>query len=594
MPKLKSSDSTIVSVWERKFANASIEGQSLLLADSSQELIDCYNRLLQSGRLSKESIELSHNVRNAARIRANSRKKGGALDVTVDNVTTISSVDNNNIIASSQVVKKAAAADEGQPAKGTKCARGKTSGDAEVMSRSDRRTADLTAIEAIFGLLTEEVGEDACNTLKGKIMACQNKPAKAKVSLLFDLEVTARDLMSSHPDLLEQFLCYLPKKVDEEIQGPQTRGGKNNVVVRIPKKLKARGGKKGGTKSASERNREDNNSKDEDVSVVIGSHTKGRGHAEALSILTTYCEGLNDTDFDGLDVTHKGDKVDVGKLYENGDDLSEDWFDTMNEGYNEEDTVNEMKGKGVYKSKEREDDDELSVDSLYYDEEDDMEDLSYYRDPSDPKSRPGRQRIQGGIQPPNYEGMTKASADQAKAEYTKLRRKFTDNLANKAKKDNRQRILDGDIEIDANMFSGDCSMKLRAMRDVESSPMMVDHTYYHKDIVMLRIAEEANKHGTLLYLGRSDNNLIVAKSETVTIKVTNTLSSSWKVITYDIHDAVADNDGDSNVMTVAAAKHDDDDKDEEDIANDDDDVLGGEVGDADNKGTKCEFFSIED
>jgi hypothetical protein len=419
MPKLKSSDSTIVSVWERKFANASIEGQSLLLADPSQELIDCYNRLLESGRLHKSSVLLSHRVRDAARIVAKKQKEGGSLVVTVDNVTTIpSGVDNNNILASSQMVKKAAAADEGQSPKGTECAMGKTSGEAEVMSRSDRRTADITAIETIFGLLTEKVGEDACNTLKGKIMACRKKPAKAKASLLFDLEITARDLMKSHPDLLEQFLCYLPKKVDEGIQGPQTRGGKNNVVRNPnPKKSKARGGKKGGTKSAIERNREDNNSKDEDVSVVIGSHTKGRGHAEALSILTRYCEGLNNTDIDGFNVTHKGDKVDVGKLYEmnegdtfddvvldkmyevdrvhemnvvgkskereDDDDLSEDWFETMNDGYNEGDTVNEMKGKGVYKSKEREEDDEfsvdddLSVDSLYYDEVDDMEVLEH-------------------------------------------------------------------------------------------------------------------------------------------------------------------------------------------------------------------------
>jgi hypothetical protein len=579
MPKLKSSDSTIVSIWERKFANASIEGQSLLLADPSQELLDCYNRLLEAGSLHKTSILLSHRVRNAARIAAKRQKEGGSLNVT----TIPSAVDNNNIIASSQAVKKAAAGDEGHSAKkGTKCARGKTSGEAEVMSRSDHRTSGITAIEAIFRLLREEVGEDACNTLKGKIMACPNKSGKAKESSLFDLEITARDLMSSHPVLLEQFLCFLPKKIDTEIQGPQTRGGK-----------------KGGTKSAIERNREDNNSKDKDVSVVIGSHTKGRGHPEALSILTRYCEGLDDTDFDGFN-----ELLGTAKKSEEDDDLSDDLFDTMNEGYNEGDTVNEMKGKGVYKSDEREEDDELSVDSLFFDEVDDMEDLSYYRDPSDPKSKRGRQRIQGGPEPPNYEGMTKASADLAKAEYTKLRRKFTDSLANKARKDNSKRILNGDIEVEANMYSGNCSMKLRAMGDVESSPMMVDHTYHHKDIVMLRIAEEANKHGTLLYLGRSDNKMIVAKSKTVTIKVTNTFSSSWKVTTYDINDAVLDNDDDANDMMVADGKHDDDDDDdEEDNANenvnsDDDDndyhVLGGEVGDADNKGIKCEFFSIAD
>jgi len=59
-------DVTVVKFWERKFSDPLIENKHHILANPPTAVIDCYNRLQQSGQLSKESTEMFRMVCNAA------------------------------------------------------------------------------------------------------------------------------------------------------------------------------------------------------------------------------------------------------------------------------------------------------------------------------------------------------------------------------------------------------------------------------------------------------------------------------------------------------------------------------------------------
>ena len=47
--------------------------------------------------------------------------------------------------------------------------------------------------------------------------------------------------------------------------------------------------------------------------------------------------------------------------------------------------------------------------------------------------------------------------------------------------------------------------QLRMMTEVQASPLVVGHTFYDKEILLLRIAEEANLSGCQVSLKRSDD-----------------------------------------------------------------------------------------
>jgi hypothetical protein len=60
--------------------------------------------------------------------------------------------------------------------------------------------------------LREKVGEDAYDTLANRIKTCCGSTPVAD-SLLLEVKSTAKDLMKSYPELLEQFLTFLPKEI---------------------------------------------------------------------------------------------------------------------------------------------------------------------------------------------------------------------------------------------------------------------------------------------------------------------------------------------------------------------------------------------
>jgi hypothetical protein len=104
-------------------------------------------------------------------------------------------------------------------------------------------------------------------------------------------------------------------------------------------------------------------------------------------------------------------------------------------------------------------------------------------------------------------------------------------------------------------------IKTGTMTDVESSPLMLDHTFPTKEVLLLRITEEANLSGCHVSSKRSDD---------YRVQVVGSSDYGWKVTKCETrHDSL------SQEETTAL------DGGVEEIHNDGSDILGDEEGCAD-------------
>ena len=112
----------------------------------------------------------------------------------------------------------------------------------------------------------------------------------------------------------------------------------------------------------------------------------------------------------------------------------------------------------------------------------------------------GRQQtnfIPGGPKPPKYDGMNEVEKVMAKQEYKRERKKFTDGLRLK-------RLKEQNENFDPEEFSGCLTLGLRTMADVQKCRLEVNHTFPDKEVLVLRVAEEANLRGINFVCTRSD------------------------------------------------------------------------------------------
>ncbi len=93
--------------------------------------------------------------------------------------------------------------------------------------------------------------------------------------------------------------------------------------------------------------------------------------------------------------------------------------------------------------------------------------------------------------------MSAAAKVLAKKEYTKERKKYTDGLQMK-------RLKDQNEEYEPESFSGCLALVLRPMSDVQKCRLEVNHTFPDKEILAMRVAEEANLQGINILCARSD------------------------------------------------------------------------------------------
>ena len=111
------------------------------------------------------------------------------------------------------------------------------------------------------------------------------------------------------------------------------------------------------------------------------------------------------------------------------------------------------------------------------------------------------QHYRNGPKPPDTSRMTEAKAEEAMNNFQRERKKWTDAQRKKRIKGG---MITGDIT-----FTGDNSSTLRTMEEVRKSPLRSGDTFQTKDILLMRIAEEANLRIRSIMTDRSDDTRLV-------------------------------------------------------------------------------------
>ncbi len=189
------------------------------------------------------------------------------------------------------------------------------------------------------------------------------------------------------------------------------------------------------------------------------------------------------------------------------------------------------------------DDSDSYDDAMFDSETEPFEDLSYYQ----VKAVPGRSLMKGGPERPTTTGLSEEAAEEVKKKWRIERKRYTDQQASLARRQ-MNRLDDsglGDLVVDVGQdtehHTGVLTDTLRMMSEVDEFPLQVGHTFPSKELVLIRIAEEANFCGCPVSLVRSDDLRVHAMGRNgsgfvVTVYFSN--KSGWKVCKCDTRSAL--------------------------------------------------------
>jgi len=141
------------------------------------------------------------------------------------------------------------------------------------------------------------------------------------------------------------------------------------------------------------------------------------------------------------------------------------------------------------------------------------------------KVRHGRRQtnlIPGGPKPPPYDGMSATEMVFVKSEFKKVCKRYTDGLRMKHLTENNE-------EYEPESFSGCLALVLRPMTDVQEGRLEVNHTFPNKEILLMRVAEEANLRGVNLFCARSDLHDYMCTGSRFCVKAHHTEQNGWTV-----------------------------------------------------------------
>ena len=126
--------------------------------------------------------------------------------------------------------------------------------------------------------------------------------------------------------------------------------------------------------------------------------------------------------------------------------------------------------------------------------------------------------------------------------------------------------------------SGVLTDRLRMMTEVQTSPLLVDHTFPDKELLLLCIGEEANLSGCRVSCKRSDDYRVQIygsdSSSSFCVKAVFSISAGWKITTAETREIALSQDSD-NFEDVAT------EADGLEVVEENDDDADGVMGDAD-------------
>jgi hypothetical protein len=189
-------------------------------------------------------------------------------------------------------------------------------------------------------------------------------------------------------------------------------------------------------------------------------------------------------------------------------------------------------------------------DAMFDSETEPLEDLSYYRVKA---QKVGRRLNKGGPERPDIRGLGSEAAELVLSDWRIERKAFTDKKAAQSRK--QMRITPDDLGIagaavEIGQYTGVLSDTLRMMTVVDEFPLKVGHTFPCKELVLMRIAEEANIAGCPVSLVRSDDKRVHAhgrNGSSLSIKAGYSNKFGWKIYKYDTHSAPSKTSTDSDI-----------------------------------------------
>ena len=132
--------------------------------------------------------------------------------------------------------------------------------------------------------------------------------------------------------------------------------------------------------------------------------------------------------------------------------------------------------------------------------------------------------------PPNYEGMTVTEKKCANDEYEQKRKAFTNRKQGKC-------LEEAAHHTEIVQYTGCLHPTLQTMAEVEKSRLEVGHTFPDKDLLKLRVAKEANRHGIHFYVPPSEVQQYKAYGEMSAVEANNNeMMNGFYVYVFSVQD----------------------------------------------------------
>ena len=145
----------------------------------------------------------------------------------------------------------------------------------------------------------------------------------------------------------------------------------------------------------------------------------------------------------------------------------------------------------------------------------------------------GRPLIPGLTPKPDISGMSKEDGKQTLKEWRVKRKSETDALRRKISQSSleKSKIEGPEIISDNNniVFTGDVSPVMRTMVQVSTEPLQVGHNFPTRDIMLLRVLEEANLYGVYVTISRSDSLQFLASGNNFLVTGVWGIRKGWNI-----------------------------------------------------------------
>ena len=141
----------------------------------------------------------------------------------------------------------------------------------------------------------------------------------------------------------------------------------------------------------------------------------------------------------------------------------------------------------------------------------------------------GRPLIPGLTPKPDISGISKADGKQAIMEWRVIRKSETDALRRKNSQSSLEKSKLEGPEENSIVYTGDVSPVMRTMLQVGTEPLQVGHNFPTRDIMLLRVIEEANLYGVYVTISRSDSLQFLASGKNFLVTGCWGIRKGWNI-----------------------------------------------------------------